>query len=366
MYQSIPQSFIEITPLWLTSALRSSGLLDCHGVVACDVHPVGEEFGFASQVARIVLTYDSPDCNAPSSMIAKLAATGSNRELSNNLREKCVREAAFYSQIGTDAGIATPQCYYVACAEEGTRFVALLEDLSAARFGDVVAGCSMKEAELVVDSLAAFHGHWWNDTRLAELDWLPRFGEVSSRIERLGKRRELFLEQFGQFIPRQIEEMTLHLGPQHVQLLERVQGPPETLLHVDTHLDNVAFMGADDDIKFVLFDWQGVSKGLCVVDLALFLTSASTKKVALNDKLLLRRYFDGLVSQGIDDYPFDRLLLDYRIALLRWWIGTVNGLGSSHAQTWTGRQAEVAHQDVVIRSSAVLTHRVPELLNSQL
>jgi hypothetical protein len=37
---------------------------------------------------------------------------------------------------------------------------------------------------------------------------------------------------------------------------------------------------------------------------------------------------------------------DYLIALLRWWIGTVNGYGSPYAQGLTGRQAQVAHQSV--------------------
>jgi len=39
-------------------------------------------------------------------------------------------------------------------------------------------------------------------------------------------------------------------------------------------------------------------------------------------------------------------MADYSIALLRWWIGTVNGYGSPYAAALTGRQAQLAQQSV--------------------
>lgn len=359
---SIPHSVSEITPDWLNSVLASSEILNDHQVVACDVQIIGSEFGFASRVASLCLSYDSADCNVPSTMIVKLAANHDDRERAEKLREKCLREAAFYTHIGPDAGIATPRCYYVACAPNGTRFAALLEDLGHGRFGDVARGCSPDEAGLVVESLAALHARWWNDPRLANFDWLPTFGNVSSQLQKLEVRRERFLKQFGELLPRQVAEMTLRLGPEHVQLLQRVQGPPVTLLHVDCHLDNVVFLGTGGDVEPVLFDWQGVSKGLCTVDLALFLTSASPEPHRFNENELLKRYHDTLSVHGVCDYPLDRLTRDYRIALLRWWIGTVNGLSSTHAQTWTGRQADLTRKELASWSAAVINHRLPQLL----
>jgi hypothetical protein len=222
----------------------------------------------------------------------------------------------------------------------------LLEDLSSGRFGDVATGCSAKEAELVVDNLAAFHAQWWNSPRLSDFDWLPRYGDTSSQMEKLRDRRGTFLEQFGDCVPRQVQEMTNNLGPQHVRLLETLLGPPETLLHV------------------VLYDWQGVSKGLSAVDLALFLTSASTGQQASHDARLLTRYHDGLVRHGVDKYPFDRFQRDYRVALLRRWIGTVNGLATSYAKSWTGRQAALARQSVVRWGPVLINHRLPEFVFS--
>jgi aminoglycoside/choline kinase family phosphotransferase len=358
----IPQSFAEITPQWLTTVLQLSGQFERPTVVACKVEQVGEEFGFASAVGRVTLTYDSAESRAPRSIIAKLAATGSNRELSEIFEEKCRSEAAFYRTIWPDTGIRTPDCYYVAHQTEPTRFIALLEDLHDARFGDAAKGCTMREAELVVEGLAALHARWWNEPRLSGFDWLPTFGDVATRIEQLGERRPVFLERYRQYLSSESEEATRRLAPRHLPLLASVQGPPETLLHVDTHLDNIAFLGTDDDLQVVLFDWQGVSKGLCAVDVAAFVSGAIVDPDATKETELLKRYHDHLLVGGVDDYPLDRFLLDYRIALLRWWMGTVNGFGSSYADSWTGRQADLAQQSVLRWNTAIRDHHLAELL----
>lgn len=359
---SIPRSFDDVTPAWLNSILQPTGCLGIHRIFACNVEQVGADFGFASQVARVHLTYDSPECPGPPSLIAKLPATSSDCETSAKLWVKCVREARFYSQIAQDAGITVPHCYHVACEDNGDRFVLLLEDLIDGKFGDCAVGCSTNEAELVVDSLAAFHASWWNSAKLKRLAWLPPIRSGGVQIAKLQDRRDSVLERFHCSVPHDVQVMTRQVDTQHVRLLESLQGPPETLLHVDTHLDNVAFAGAGDDIRLILFDWQGVSKGLSVVDLAHFVTGTSSKATRLNEEFLLKRYHQGLISGGVDAYSFDRFFQDYRIAILRWWIGTVNGLGNPDSRNWTGRQADVAHQGVERWAAAALSYGVPALV----
>jgi Ecdysteroid kinase-like family len=360
-----PDSFGEITPDWLTAVLRSETGTEGGAVVACHVEPRGAEFGFASRVARLTLTYDAPAGSAPRSLIAKLATTSDEPLRSKLLRQQCLREAAFYSRIGANAGIAIPRCYYVACDPDGSRFVLLLEDLSAHRFGDDARGCRVQDAESVVGSLAAFHARWWSNQRLSEFDWLPAFGDAALQIERLQSRRSPFLEHFGASVPTEVRKLTGGLRPHHVPLLEALQGPPVTLLHVDLHLDNIVFVGPDDDTKVVLFDWQGVSKGLGAVDLSLFVISASSEKKLIDDVRLLKCYHAALVAHGVDDYPFSQLQSDYRVALLRRWIGIVNGLGSPGGRTLTGRQAQLGRQNTVKLGSLLVNHGIPELVLSQ-
>ena len=360
---TIPQSLAEITPQWLTSALRSSGVLDQGAVVSCRAESIGEEFGFASRVARFELTYDPAVCPAPSSIIVKLPTSDPDQQRSDVLREKYIREAAFYSEIGPEAGIRVPRCYYVSHDPSTASFVLLLEDLSDGRFGDAAKGWAIGDAELVVDSLAALHARWWDDPRLGGFKWLPSFAStISQQLDRLVQRREVFLHRHGEVLPREIEELTVRIGPQHAPLFAALEGPPETLLHVDTHLDNLVFFDEEQGSRLVLFDWQGVARGRCVVDLALFLSGVSPELRRKHETDLIERYEQGLIGRGVATYPRERLRADYRVAMLRWWVGTVNGLGSTYAQSWTGRQLEVARQTAERMSAAVLDHHLSDLV----
>jgi thiamine kinase-like enzyme len=133
------------------------------------------------------------------------------------------------------------------------------------------------------------------------------------------------------------------------------------LLHVDAHLDNFVFLERNTTPELVIFDWQGVARGLCVVDLALFLSGATVERRREHEPRLLAQYHAGLIAHRITGYSFPQLLDDYRTAILRWWIGTINGLGSSYAASWTGRQAEVARQSVIRWCAAVNDHQLVEI-----
>ncbi len=360
---SIPQSLTEITPRWLTSAFRSSGILDRGAVVSCTVQSVGEDAGFASRVARVELVYDSVNHHAPTSVIVKLPTFDPDQQRSDQLREKYRREAAFYAEFGQDAGIRVPRCYYVTHDPDSASFVLVLEDLSGGRFGDAAQGWSADDAALVIDGLATLHARWWDEPRLSGLDWLPSFASTADeQLTRFVQRRETFLRRHGQALPREVEQLTDRIGPGHEPLIERLAGPPETLLHVDTHLDNLVFLGRGQDTELVVFDWQGVARGLGVVDLALFLTCASPTMRREHEADLMGRYHRGLVARGVRQYPLEQLMADYRVAILRWWIGTVNGLGSGYAGSWSGRQEELARQSVERLSAIVSDHRVGDLL----
>ena len=54
---TIPADVDEITPEWLTRALRSRGRAGSAPVISCSSETVGEGKGFVSQVARLSLEY---------------------------------------------------------------------------------------------------------------------------------------------------------------------------------------------------------------------------------------------------------------------------------------------------------------------
>ena len=131
---------------------------------------------------------------------------------------------------------------------------------------------------------------------------------------------------------------------------------------MDAHLDNVVFVDVDARPTAILFDWQGVSRGRGAVDLATFITCASIEQRRAGELKLLRQYHLALQSGGVAEYPFEQLTADYRLALLRWWIGTVNGYGSPQSALLTGRQADLGWQGIERMCAAALDHDLPALL----
>jgi len=357
----LPESLDDVTSEWLSAALRSKGYLRQGAVVVTRVTPIGSDSGFTSQVARIGLAFDYPEKSLPSSMIVKLAAIGSENASSRMFEERYARECSFYSLIWPDVGVRTPACYLAAREAQPSRVVLLLEDLGTARFGDSAAGWSRQDAELVVDALAGLHAKWWNSQKLDEWTWIPPYGDVAAQLEKLGMRRTVFLERYDRDISAELRGLTMLLGPKHADLLQRLGGRPSTLLHVDAHLDNIAFLDGPASTP-VLFDWQSVSKGLGVVDLALFLTGSAPEHRRLHERELIERYHGRLATAGITNYSLDVVMADYEVALLRWWIGTVNGLGSPYAAAWTGRQAGLAQQSVRWWNGVAADHPLSSLL----
>jgi aminoglycoside/choline kinase family phosphotransferase len=239
----------------------------------------------------------------------------------------------------------------------------LLEDLGPARFGDAAAGWTRTEAASVVDALASLHATWWNDPRLDEWDWLPVFGDAATQLERFVHRRTAFLERYGDVLSADLLDLTMTIGSRNAGPILRLGGSPRTLLPVDTHLENIAFVGVGGAERPVVFDWQGVGKGLGAVDLSSFLLGGSTEQRRAGERGLLERYHAALVAAGVTGYSQETLFSDYSSALFRWWIGTVNGLGSSYAAAWSGRQAELAVQSVqrwnAVAEDHDLSHGLP-------
>lgn len=327
----VPAASGGITTTWLSEALAPH-----YGpVAACSVEQIGVEFGFASEIARVVPVYEPPGIGPPS-LVVKLAAGRSGRE------------AEFYRQVGDYAGPRVPHCFYAAHDPQGDRSVLLLEDLGAARFGDAFTGCSLDDAALAVDALARLHSRWWQSPRLDDFGW-PRFGETLDR--RLAEHPGRLAACVARYddLPELVVDVAGRIGPRHAALFARLAGPPETMIHVDSHLDNVAFLEGEA----VLFDWQGVARGLAAWDLAHFLSSALRDAERDAGPDLVVRYHGGLVAGGVEGYPVDRLDEDYRVASLRLLMGVIGGAGSPAAAGWSGRQADLA-RDALVRWAAIV------------
>jgi hypothetical protein len=68
----IPVGASDLTPSWMTAALRAEGTIGAAAVIAVDVGPVGE-VGMTGQIFRVRMRYDDAPADAPGSVVAKLS-----------------------------------------------------------------------------------------------------------------------------------------------------------------------------------------------------------------------------------------------------------------------------------------------------
>ena len=130
--------------------LHGASLID----FSANIIGVGE--GFMGQLARVTLNYADSDTDAPSSLIAKFAATRQDtRDMAadQNLYE---REIGFYRDIGEAAGVPVANCYFSEYLAETNHFVLLLEDLAPGEPTDQVVGADRIRPERLSNNLLGY------------------------------------------------------------------------------------------------------------------------------------------------------------------------------------------------------------------
>src|SRR5262249_14352704 len=107
-----PQIIDDITPAWLSDALRAGGTLRRATVSRVELTPIGAGLGFLSGIALARLTYDQAEEGAPASVVVKLPAAGdAGRDLGNAINAY-EREVRFYREIAAHTPVRVPRCYY--------------------------------------------------------------------------------------------------------------------------------------------------------------------------------------------------------------------------------------------------------------
>ncbi|HZU78543.1 MAG TPA: oxidoreductase family protein, partial [Acidimicrobiales bacterium] len=222
-------------------------------------------------------------------------------------------EVRFYQQAATALAARIPRCHFADVDVDTARFVLLLEDLSPARQGDQMAGCTVDEAAAALDELAMVHAPRWGDPGLRTLDWLDRRNETG-----LAFLEALYPGMFAGFAERYGDDLAEPVGRigeaffPHVGTYLRLEAPVRTIQHADFRVDNLLY-GADDGTRIAVVDWQTVALGPGAADVAYFLGgSVEVDDRRANEKDLLRHYLDHLQALGADGYEFDELWEDYR------------------------------------------------------
>ncbi len=337
----IPRTTNEITPEWLTDALRSGGSLGDDSVSTVEFERIGIGLGFASLVTRGTVEYSGNAGGAPRTLVAKLLSGHAETDALVKSRGIGHREVRFFEELAPDLGVPVPEKYYADSDQETGDFILLLEDLSDARLGDEVNGVSLEDAEFVVENLARMHARWWNSERLRQLDWITSLADPDMAA-RIGDGYRAAWEKVSVGIASKFPDGVFDIAENFATHFEAVMRPigesPTTLNHVDSRPGNLFFRNQNGVPEVVRIDWQSPSSSRGATDLAYFTVFSFPvdQRRAVEDSLL-RRYLRVLTENGVLDYPYDQLVEDYRRGLFRYLFIVVVALGNLDFDNEGGR-----------------------------
>jgi aminoglycoside phosphotransferase (APT) family kinase protein len=305
---AIPRTLVEITPAWLTNALREHGCLAEATVQAVAAQSVGAEFGFLDCLARLRLTYDRIENGAPASVIVKLPTADELHRNIGNFYSAYEREIRFYREVAPHSPIRVPRTFCLAMDREADAYLLVMEDLGSLTPGDQVQGLTADEAHAGVEAIGRFHATWWESPRLATLDWMPTRNFRAARYQSMWPK---FRETIGPQLSPAAVALGERLNERLESLLQKIEAGPRTIVHSDFRADNLLFDGP----SVAVLDWQLAIRSHGALDVARLLCgSLPSGDRARREAELVRHWHDALAAGGVKDYSFQQAFEDYRLA----------------------------------------------------
>ena len=317
--RAIPSTMDEITPEWLTAALRSSGHIHSASVTAIDKVTIGQGVGILGELCRLTPVYGTAEPRAPRTLIAKIPTADEGGRGIAQMLGFYEKEARFYSELCNDIGVRAARSYYTAADPANVKYVILMEDLSGLRLGDQVAGASPEECQVLVREMAKLHARWWGSPDLEKLDWIPHVNSPQIKMSALAYAGaiEPFLAKFGDHLTAAQVEMAHKYGPRMNPIQDGFAQAPCTLCHGDLRLDNVFWGTPDDSGPVTLIDWQIAIKARGPYDIGYFMSQSVDPPVrAANEEALVREYHRTLEACGVKGYSWEQCWDDYRASVM--------------------------------------------------
>ena len=336
----IPAGPEDLTADWLTDALRSGGVITKARVTSFEAPRIGEGAGFIGQLAQVALHYDLDEGGAPASLIAKFPGASEGGRSIGNLFDFYHREIRFYEEIADRVELRTPKRYYSAMNRDTADYILLIEDLSPARVGDHLEGCTAKAAELAVRSIAKFHATWWQSPDLdAIAEWMPTLDAPVQNLAEGAYQQawQPFVDNFGAGLSPNMKSIGEQIGQRVVKLQRSFADAPLTISHGDYRLDNLFFppIAGGDDIAVA--DWQISTRGRGIFDISYLLCGGMEPELRrAHERELLHLYSDLLAENGVKDYGFDRAWEEYRRGALYVFVYVVIAIGTLDATNERG------------------------------
>lgn len=267
------------------------------------VHTEAVDHGTALR-ARLRIVGD-PDL--PQSAFVKLTPVRPAEMMFNRLMGLAHNEAELFRLLSAELSDVMPRGYGSASDRRRGRAIVIMEDLSdrGAEFVPLATGCTAAQAVAVAKTFGNLHRQFWMSDRLLIGD-LAGFSPKSSRTTRIGPRSWHLLRtiprSYDDIVPPDMRADARMLIKNRWLIARLLQTYPFSLVHGDTHLGNICFVGAQP----VLFDWQLAACGPVVKDLSYFAcTSIDPETRRGIDEELVRSYIAALNADGTTRLTFD-------------------------------------------------------------
>jgi len=288
-------------------------------VVAIDVTPIAAGSGFVGQTARLHIVYSEQESSAPPTVFAKLSSA--DLAVRQQLRRVGIYEieAGFYRDMALQPAfpIRVPRPYLSLYDEGTSASILLLEDLSAAEFGDNLTGCSATDAQIAVGQLGLLHAHYWDAPLLKALSWLRALtDEVQARAGIYQAMLPRFEQRCAEFLTPGLREAARRFASVFPEYSQQCSHPPQTLTHGDFRANNLAFAHTSEGRGLTVFDWQVARRSRGPRDLAYFLSSSLSVELRRTlEESLLDLYYETLKINGVEGYSTGDLRRDVQVGL---------------------------------------------------
>jgi hypothetical protein len=318
---SVPASWDEITPAWMTAALSGH-----HPGATVERVTVELRDDGTNRRARLALDYSTG--SGPPTVFVK-AADPDHKELIR-MTSGMFHEPRLF-MAGADLPLEHPIVYSALIDEDAYDFVMVMEDLAArgADPRDSLRPLTAHQAAAGVRALGRMHGRYWGRRVLdnPKLDWLEPFtpfdglqyAPLPSALERLDGATPPEVTSLS------IDTLVESIWKPYIRTLTTA---PQTLLHGDPHIGNT-YVTPGDDVGFL--DWQMARRGNWSLDLGYFLQGAlTTDDRRTHEGRLLEEYRDAL-GLPIDELPsLEEIWTRYRASVahgLTLWLCTASAGG---------------------------------------
>ncbi|SEH71665.1 Predicted kinase, aminoglycoside phosphotransferase (APT) family [Mycolicibacterium rutilum] len=328
---SLPRSWEDITPGWMTAALGKH----FPGATVDGVTVALRDDG-TNRRARLALTYAAG--SGPATVFAK-AVDPDHAELVA-LTSGLFHEPRLFSS-DVELPLDHPAVYAALIDEPGSNFVLIMEDVvtRGADPRDSTRPMSVEQVANGVRGLARMHSQFWGQrlSATSRLDWLEPFVAFEG-LEHAPLH--IAHERLGDTVPSVVlglsgTELFVDIWARYIGTLTT---SPQTLLHGDPHIGNT-YVLPDDDVGFL--DWQMARRGNWSLDLGYFLQGALTiedRRAAERD--LLDEYRGALTLPSSELPSAEQVWLRYRASVahgLAIWMATLSG-----GDAWQGADISLA------------------------